>query len=206
MGKLRNGKYRDITGELKPVGGDMTKLRHVPTLGDAARKVLYNVEARTRHIPGTHEVRKTMRHQTHANRVCYGTAIFITFSPSERDTSLMVRLTRARQCDPAVHQDGSAPFQRRTHPQLDVDYMRLSPEALAEARQQQFHCMFICAKTITKRYIINNYASMYNETKHRVILFTHKEGTSANQLTTYIYTYLCLSVPRSCRGTIMQSA
>ena len=145
MGKLRNGKYRDITGELKPVGGDMTKLRHVPTLGDAARKVLYNVEARTRHIPGTHEVRKTMRHQTHANRVCYGTAIFITFSPSERDTSLMVRLTRARQCDPAVQQDGSAPFQRRTHPQMDVDYMRLSPKALAGAQQQQRHCMFMCA-------------------------------------------------------------
>ena len=57
----------------------------------------------------------------------------------------MVRLTRARQCDPAVQQDGSAPFQRRTHPQMDVDYMRLSPKALAGAQQQQRHCMFMCA-------------------------------------------------------------
>ena len=77
-------------------------------------------------------LRKTMRHQTHANRVCYGTPIFLTFSPSERDTALMVRLARARQCDPSIIADGSGPFQQRSNPNLDLDFMRLSPEALAE--------------------------------------------------------------------------
>ena len=44
----------------------------------------------------------------------------------------MARLMRARQSDPAVQQDGSAKFQSRSMPDLEVDYMRLSPEALAE--------------------------------------------------------------------------
>ena len=134
MTHLRNGKYRDITGEPKAVKGDVTKLRRVPGLSEAAKKTLANVEARTRNIPGTHEVRKTMRHQTHANRVAYGAAIFLTFSPSERDTTLMVRLARARQTDPAILADHTGRFQGRETPELDVDYMRLSPEALAEDR------------------------------------------------------------------------
>lgn len=132
LGQLHNGMYTDVTGVLKPVKGDLTKLRHVPGLSLAAQKVLTNAEARTRRIPGTHEVRKTMRHQTNANRVCYGTAVFITFSPKEGDSALMVRLVRARQSDPAVAKDGSARFQQRQSPALDVDYLNLSPEALAE--------------------------------------------------------------------------
>lgn len=132
--KLHHGLYTDITGELKPVKGDLSKVPHVPGLSNAARMLLNNLECRARNIPGTHETRKTMRHQTHANRICYGTALFVTFSPSERDTTLMVRLARARQSDPAVLQDGSAKFQSRSKPELDVEYFRLSPEALAEDR------------------------------------------------------------------------
>ena len=132
MNRLHNGLYTDITGALKPVNGDMTKLRHVPGLSLAAQKVLCNTEARTRHLPGTHEIRKIMRHHTNAFRVLWGTALFITFSPSERDTSLMLRFARARQSDPAVAEDGSAKFQRRETPALNIDYVNLSPEALAE--------------------------------------------------------------------------
>ena len=135
---LHNGLYTDAAGELRPVNGDLTKLRQVPTLTLAARKVLSNTEARARNIPGTQEIRKTMRHQTNANRVCYGTSCFITFSPSERDCALMVKLSRARESDPAISilEDGSEKFQqsRRQEPALDVDYLKLSPEALAKER------------------------------------------------------------------------
>ena len=132
LGNLRHGEYLDIGGAKKFVNGDLTKLRHVPGLSVTAKKLLGDLEARSKYIPGTHEVRRTMRHQTHANRVCYGTSIFLTFSPSERDTTLMVRLARARQSDPAIIADGSARYQQRTEPQLDLDFMRLSPEVLAE--------------------------------------------------------------------------
>ena len=139
MSKLDNGLYTDITGALKPVNGDFTKLRHVAGLSPAAQRVLCNTEARTRNIPGTHEIRKTMRHQTNAYRVCFGTALFITFSPKESDNSLIIRLVRARQSDPAVVEDGSAKFQQRHTPALDVDYMNLSPEPLAEARRSNIY-------------------------------------------------------------------
>ena len=112
----------------------MSKLRRAPGLSAAARKVLSNVEARTRNVPGTHEVRTTMRQQTHAYRVSYGAALFITFSPSERDSAIMVRMARARHTDPAIAQDEFKAFYGREKPQLDVEFCRLSPERLAEAR------------------------------------------------------------------------
>ena len=151
LGNLRHGEYVDITGAKKSVNGDLTKLRHVPGLGITAKKLLGDLEAQSKYIPGTHEVRKTMRHQTHANRVCYGTSIFLTFSPSERDTTLMVRLARARQSDPAIIADGSGRYQQRSQPQLDLDFMRLSPEALAEdttPRQTLVSNIYIAALTV----------------------------------------------------------
>lgn len=125
------GTYTDINGEEKPVQGDLTKLRFA-NLKPAARKTLANVEARAKNIPGTDEVRKTMRLQTHAYRVCFGTSIFLTFSPSERDTALMLRLARVREEDPALLRDGAKKFQARGLPALDEEFCRLSPEALAE--------------------------------------------------------------------------
>ncbi|CAK9033585.1 ATP-dependent DNA helicase, partial [Durusdinium trenchii] len=139
--KLHYGTFTDINGVDKGVNGDFTKLRHVPNLSDGARKVLSNVEARTRNIPGTHEVRKTMRHQTHANRVCYGTSMFLTFSPSERDTAVMLRLARVREEDPALTHDASKTFQSRSMPRLDMDFIRLDPEQLELPNYEQRRAM-----------------------------------------------------------------
>ena len=133
---LHKGVYLDVSGAPKPVNGDMTKLKFVPGLSDAARKLLMNCEARTKKIPGTHEVRSTMRHHTHAYRVNYGLAQFVTFSPSERDTAIMLRMVRARKKDPAIQDDPAKAFYERNKPDLDVDYLRLSPERLAEARSR----------------------------------------------------------------------
>ena len=130
---LEKGTYADVNGENKAIKGDMSKLRHVPNLSNAAKKVLMNAEARARKVPGTHEVRSTMRHQTHAYRVNYGLALFVTFSPSERDTCIMLRMARARQGDPAIANDPCKEFYARGKPELDVDYLRLSPEKLLEA-------------------------------------------------------------------------
>ena len=130
---LEKGTYVDINGDNKAIKGDMTKLRHVPNLSNAAKKFLMNAEARTRKVPGTHEVRSTMRHQTHAYRVNYGLALFVTFSPSERDTCIMLRMARARQGDPAIRNDPAKELYARDKPELDVDYLRLSPEKLLQA-------------------------------------------------------------------------
>ena len=130
---MEKGIYVDVSGGHKAVNGDLLKVKYVPNLSPAAKKVLANMEARTKKVPGTHEVRTIMRNQTNANRVVHGLAQFITFSPSERDTAIMLRMVRARQSDPAIEHDGAATFYRRETPDLEVDYMRLSPERLAEA-------------------------------------------------------------------------
>ena len=74
-----------------------------------------------------------MRHQTHANRICHGTPLFLTFSPSERDSTLMLRLARAQQADPALAREDAISRQTldRNKPELDVEFHHLSPEALA---------------------------------------------------------------------------
>ena len=132
--KMHHGIYIDSNNEQKAVNGDLTKLRYVPGLSEAALKALSNLEARTRKVPGTHAVRTTMRHQTHAYRVKYGLSVFITFSPSEKDSALMLRMARARKTDPAIEEDDSKLVHAREKPALDVDFCRLSLERLAEAR------------------------------------------------------------------------
>lgn len=131
---LQKGKYVDCSGARKAINGDLSKLRHVPNLSSEAKRLLSEMEARSRNVPGTHEVRKTMRHHTHANRVQYGTSIFVTFSPSERDSTLMLRLCRGRKSDPAfTHESRRAQdLQGRCEPKLEEELLHLDPMALAE--------------------------------------------------------------------------
>lgn len=127
------GMYVDSNNENKAVNGDLSKLRYVPNMSAAAMKLLNNSEARARKVPGTHEVRTTMRHQTHAYRIEFGLSDFITFSPSERDSCLMVRMVRARRSDPAIQDDPFKAFYERHKPNLGMEFCRLSVERLAEA-------------------------------------------------------------------------
>jgi hypothetical protein len=99
------GTY-DQFGTKKKVSGDMTKLRYVPGLSAAARKLLQNIEHSSRRIPGTQETRRLMRFNTHAYRIRYGVPIFVTFSPDEAHNMLMIRLSRTRRND-NVFGDGS---------------------------------------------------------------------------------------------------
>ena len=152
-------RYVDVNGDEKAVNGDFTKLRYVPNLSPAALKVLSNTEARTRSVPGTHEIRKIMRHQTHSYRVKYGLACFFTFSPAERDTTIMLRMARARQSDPALLHDKAKALYQRQCPPLDVDFIQLSPAALAEAG---FAVIFKKSAVKARTATVRNHAAMSN--------------------------------------------
>ena len=131
--QLLRGKYTDITGAQKSVQGDFSKVQHVPGLSAAAKKLAQDCNAKCRNIPGTHETRNLMRQQTHAYRVCYGTSVFLTFSPSERDSTLMLRLARTRDTDPALQQQtGNPTCQQRSQPPLDKNFIELDPQVLAQ--------------------------------------------------------------------------
>ena len=96
------GTYKDMAGKTQKVKGDMTKLRYVPDLSDAATRLLRNIEHLTRKLPGTQGARRQMRFDTHANRVRYGVPIFVTFTPDEGHNAMMMRLSRTRRNDPVL--------------------------------------------------------------------------------------------------------
>ena len=71
-------KYKDVNKNLKPVNGDITKVRYVSGLSESAQVLLNNIEHASRKLPGTTDTRRLMRFQTQAFRIEYGTPLFIT--------------------------------------------------------------------------------------------------------------------------------
>jgi len=71
-------------------------------LTESAKKLLAAVEHTSKRVEGTQEVRRLMRWCLHSYRVVYGQCMFVTFSPSEKHSLLMIRLSRTRQEDPVV--------------------------------------------------------------------------------------------------------
>ena len=117
------------------MNGDLTKVWYADNLTAAAKRLLQNIEHNTRKIPGTQEVRKLMRYQTHACRIRRGVPIFITISPDEKHNMLMLRLSRTRKSDPVNKIDNlSAQFGGLRTPQIDADFASfgLPLEALLE--------------------------------------------------------------------------
>ena len=85
----------------------MTKVRWATCLTDAGRRLLQNLEHVSSQIPGTMEIRKMMRFATHAGRIRRGVPIFVTWSPDEKNSVLMLRLSRSRRRDPLRRIDAS---------------------------------------------------------------------------------------------------
>ena len=54
------GRYTDVQGNFKSLGGDMTKVRYVPGLSSAAQLLLKQTSLTTCNTPGTQETRITM--------------------------------------------------------------------------------------------------------------------------------------------------
>ena len=83
-----------------------------------------DIEHTSRKVAGTQETRRQMRFDAHANRVRYGTAIFVTFSPDEAHNLLMIRLSRVRRHDPVLlgnETDRDAHFAERQIPSVAED-------------------------------------------------------------------------------------
>ena len=96
------GHYTTPEGKSRPVQGDITKALYSPALSPVARRLLYNVSAISRDIPGTHEIRRLARSMTKSFIVAYGLPTFITFTADENQNAIFLRLFRIRGCDPAL--------------------------------------------------------------------------------------------------------
>ena len=129
--KALKGKYRDPAGKVRPVNGDLTNVKFAikPPLNSCAKKLLNNMQHTTAKILGTQEIRKKMRYMTHSYRVVYGAPIFLTLSPDEKQSALMLRFSRLRRCDPAHAGDvRSKKWGERSQPSLDTDFFSLPVE------------------------------------------------------------------------------
>ena len=72
------------------------------------------------------EVRKEMRYETNAGRICRGASIFVTFSLDEKHNVLMLRLNRARHNGPIHKLDSQLKkYGQRQEPPMDNDYLEL---------------------------------------------------------------------------------
>ena len=104
-------RYTDVSGRKQAVNGDMTKVRYVNGLSEAAQTLLKYIEHASRKLPGTQEARRIMRFQTQAFIIKYGTPLFITLSPDESHNILMLRLSRTRRNDPVFQSSTAKEFQ-----------------------------------------------------------------------------------------------
>ena len=94
------GSYIDVTGQPRPVRGDVSKLKYVQGLKPMARKLLTNMRHTAQGLPGTQEARKRMRFEIQAMRIRYGVPLFVTYTPDEAHQLLFVRMTRVQASDP----------------------------------------------------------------------------------------------------------
>ena len=118
----------------------MTKLRQCrsPVLDSTSKRMISALEVTSQWVEGTHEVRRLMRYALHAYRIVYGAPIFVTFAPNEKDSLLMIRLSRTRENDPVWSagrvRAAPSPLKRwasRNAPSLDCATAGVSLEQLA---------------------------------------------------------------------------
>ena len=119
-----DGKYKDLSGRMRKVNGDFTKVKYATTLNEAGSRLLQNLEHTGRQLKGTMEVRKKMRFETNGGRIQMGTSLFITFSPDEKHNVLMLRMHRSRGADP-IHQlePAGRKWGERLQPLINQDFV-----------------------------------------------------------------------------------
>ena len=85
-----------------PINGDMAQLPYATGLTSLERRLAHTCVYLSQNQPGTQALRRIMGHSQFGARVQYGDCIFITISPNEQHSALVLRLMRNRANDPSV--------------------------------------------------------------------------------------------------------
>ena len=121
---LWKGDYMTAGGRRLPVHGDLSKVHLIVGLNDTERALLANYHFMSARLAGTRQLRRGISHMLFSSRVIYGGCpIFITITPSERHSGLIIRLSRYRRNDPGL-QDAYRTFL----PFAGFDEPSLSPD------------------------------------------------------------------------------
>ena len=78
---------------------------------------MYNVQAMTHDMPGTHQTRRRARSMTNSTRVQFGISFMLTLSPDEKHNAIFLRCARLRASDTYV----------RSNPDMAKWFQRLEP-------------------------------------------------------------------------------
>ena len=84
------------------VHGDTANILDAIGLSATQRALVHNYRFMSARIPGTRQVRRSINHLLFSSRVLYGLPVFMTITPSERHSIIMIRLSRYRFLDPAI--------------------------------------------------------------------------------------------------------
>ena len=90
-----------------PIAGDTTRLPYATGLTPLEKRLAWAQHHLAANLGGSQQLRQTMGHCQFGARVVYGDCIFVTISPNEQHSALVLRLSRFRRNDPYVqHGDG----------------------------------------------------------------------------------------------------
>ena len=99
---LHKGNYTDSDGKQKPIAGDLSKLLQATNITQQQKSLLQSYHFMSARLPGTRQLRRGINHRLFSAQVFYGLPIFMTVTPSDRHSGLMLRLSRYRRNDPIV--------------------------------------------------------------------------------------------------------
>ena len=102
--KLGKGYWWDGRKKRK-INHDVTKLKYALGLSTAEKNLVKDLSFLGSTVAGTQQIRLDMGHALFGARVEFGDPLFLTISPSSRHSGMCIRLSRYRQCDPAMMHD-----------------------------------------------------------------------------------------------------
>ena len=86
-----------------PIAGDTTRLPFANGLTPLEKKLAWSQHFKAQNLGGTQQVRQLMGHRQFGARVVLGDCIFLTVSPNEQHSALVLRLSRYRANDPSLN-------------------------------------------------------------------------------------------------------
>ena len=89
-----------------PIAGDTSRLPYATGLKPLEKKLAWAAKFLASKMAGTQGLRREMGHRQFGARVEYGDCLFATVSPNEQHSALVLRLSRYRQNDPHVKDEG----------------------------------------------------------------------------------------------------
>ena len=100
--------------------GKVSKLLDIIGLTVKERALIENSQFMSGKIPGTRQIRRSIFHTVFSSRIVYGNPVFMTVTPSERHSGLLLRLSRHRRNDPALN---SLPEELRSYVAADIPFL-----------------------------------------------------------------------------------